>query len=97
MDGSPLRDAGDSAVHATVVSVHLIRNVPQRIYLYGTTIILIMLVIAALATVGLVGQEGRIMRLNLIPLIYYATFGGFWALVFVYVLPDIFPVVFDVF
>ncbi|WP_170155630.1 L-lactate permease [Halopiger aswanensis] len=56
-----------------------------------------MLVIAALATVGLVGQEGRIMRLNLIPLIYYATFGGFWALVFVYVLPDIFPVVFDVF
>ena len=29
-------------------------------------------VIAALATVGLVGQEGRVIRLNLIPVLYYA-------------------------
>ncbi len=29
-------------------------------------------IVAALATVGLVGQEGRVMRLNLIPLAYYA-------------------------
>ncbi len=48
-------------------------------------------VVAALATVGLVGQEGRVMRLNLIPLVYYAVFVGFWALLFSYVLfPDIF-------
>ncbi len=43
-------------------------------------------VVAALATVGLVGQEGRVMRLNLIPLFYYAIFVGFWALLFSYVL-----------
>ncbi|WP_122088373.1 L-lactate permease [Halalkalicoccus subterraneus] len=43
-------------------------------------------VVAALATVGLVGQEGRVMRLNLIPLVYYAVFVGFWALLFSYVL-----------
>ncbi|MDL5360760.1 L-lactate permease [Halalkalicoccus sp. NIPERK01] len=43
-------------------------------------------VVAALATVGLVGQEGRVMRLNLIPLVYYAIFVGFWALLFSYVL-----------
>ncbi|MFP8951948.1 L-lactate permease [Natrialbaceae archaeon A-arb3/5] len=48
-------------------------------------------VIAALATVGLVGQEGRVMRLNLIPLAYYAIFVGFWAMLFSYVLfPNIF-------
>lgn len=48
-------------------------------------------VVAALATVGLIGQEGRVMRLNLIPLIYYATFVGFWALLFSYVLfPNLF-------
>jgi lactate permease len=29
-------------------------------------------VVAALATVGLVGQEGRVIRLNLIPVLYYA-------------------------
>lgn len=47
-------------------------------------------VVAALATVGLVGQEGRIIRLNLIPLIYYAILVGFWALLFAYILfPDI--------
>ncbi|GAB7017343.1 L-lactate permease [Halostagnicola bangensis] len=54
-------------------------------------------IIAALATVGLVGEEGRIMRLNLIPLAYYAVFVGFWVMLFVYVMPDVFPEVFDVF
>ncbi|QCC56406.1 L-lactate permease [Natronorubrum bangense] len=54
-------------------------------------------IIAALATVGLVGQEGRIIRLNLIPLVYYAVFVGFWAMLFVYVMPDVMPAVFDVF
>lgn len=48
-------------------------------------------VVAALATVGLVGQEGRVMRLNLIPLVYYATLVGFLAMVFSYVL---FPTLF---
>jgi len=43
-------------------------------------------VVAALATVGLVGKEGRVMRLNLIPLLYYATAVGVLALVFSYVL-----------
>ncbi|RKD95426.1 L-lactate permease [Halopiger aswanensis] len=43
-------------------------------------------VVAALATVGLVGQEGRVMRLNLIPLIYYATGVGIVATLFSYVL-----------
>lgn len=48
-------------------------------------------VVAALATVGLVGQEGRVMRLNLIPLVYYSIFVGFWAMVFSYVLfPNLF-------
>ena len=54
-------------------------------------------VVAALATVGLVGQEGRVMRLNLIPLFYYAVFVGFWVLVFVYIMPDVWPAVFDVY
>ena len=48
-------------------------------------------VVAALATVGLVGQEGRVMRLNLIPLAYYATGVGVLSLLFSYVL---FPGVF---
>ena len=43
-------------------------------------------VVAALATVGLVGQEGRVMRLNLIPLVYYAAMVGILALLFVFVL-----------
>ena len=48
-------------------------------------------VVAALATVGLVGQEGRVMRLNLIPLIYYAVFVAVWTMLFAYVLfPDLF-------
>ena len=48
-------------------------------------------VVAALATVGLVGQEGRVMRLNLIPLVYYAVVTGVLALLFSYVFfPDVF-------
>ncbi|MFC4544279.1 L-lactate permease [Halosolutus amylolyticus] len=43
-------------------------------------------VVAALATVGLVGEEGRVMRLNLIPLIYYALGVGIVVTVFSYVL-----------
>ncbi|MFO7927430.1 L-lactate permease [Natronomonas sp.] len=43
-------------------------------------------VVAALATVGLVGQEGRVMRLNLLPLAYYATGVGLLSLLFCYVL-----------
>ncbi|MFC6825326.1 L-lactate permease [Halopelagius fulvigenes] len=48
-------------------------------------------VVAALAVVGLVGHEGRVIRLELIPLVYYATFTGLLALLFSYVL---FPGVF---
>ena len=47
--------------------------------------------IAALATVGLVGQEGRVIRLNLIPLAYYTIAAGVLTALFVYVL---FPTVF---
>jgi lactate permease len=54
-------------------------------------------IVAALATVGLVGQEGRVIRLNLIPLFYYAIVVGVWALLFVYVMPDVLPSVFDVY
>ncbi|WP_265110621.1 L-lactate permease [Halosolutus halophilus] len=43
-------------------------------------------VVAALATVGLVGHEGRVMRLNLIPLVYYALGVGILATVFSYAL-----------
>ena len=43
-------------------------------------------VVAALATVGLVGEEGRVMRLNLIPLVYYAVGVGLLAMLFSYVL-----------
>ncbi|MGZ0747176.1 L-lactate permease [Haloparvum sp. AD34] len=43
-------------------------------------------VVAALATVGLVGSEGRVIRLNLIPLVYYATGVGILAMLFSYVL-----------
>ncbi|WP_049997226.1 L-lactate permease [Halococcus sediminicola] len=48
-------------------------------------------VVAALAVVGLVGEEGRVIRLELIPLAYYAAFSGLLALLFSYVL---FPGVF---
>jgi lactate permease len=43
-------------------------------------------VVAALAVVGLVGQEGRVIRLELIPLAYYATATGLLTLLFAYVL-----------
>lgn len=43
-------------------------------------------VVAALAVVGLVGQEGRVIRLELIPLVYYATFTGLLTMLFSYVL-----------
>lgn len=43
-------------------------------------------VVAALAVVGLVGEEGRVIRYELIPLAYYATFTGILALLFSYVI-----------
>jgi len=43
-------------------------------------------VVAALATVGLVGQEGRVMRLNLLPLVYYSAGVGTLTMLFSYVL-----------
>jgi lactate permease len=43
-------------------------------------------VVAALAVVGLVGEEGRVIRLELIPLVYYATATGLVTLLFAYVL-----------
>ncbi|MEF8877055.1 MAG: L-lactate permease [Haloarculaceae archaeon] len=43
-------------------------------------------VVAALAVVGLVGEEGRVIRLELIPLTYYAAATGVLTLVFVYLL-----------
>ncbi|WP_435065788.1 L-lactate permease [Halobaculum sp. EA56] len=43
-------------------------------------------VVAALAVVGLVGEEGRVIRLELIPLAYYATVTGILALLFSYVI-----------
>jgi lactate permease len=48
-------------------------------------------VVAALAVVGLVGEEGRVIRLELIPLAYYGTVTGLLTLLFSYVL---FPGVF---
>ncbi|WP_338742438.1 L-lactate permease [Haloplanus salilacus] len=48
-------------------------------------------VVAAVATVGLVGEEGRVMRFNLIPLLYYALGVGTLAMLFSYVL---FPTLF---
>ena len=42
-------------------------------------------------TVGLVGEEGRVMRLNAIPLIYYLLTVGILTVLFVYVL---FPTVY---
>jgi lactate permease len=42
--------------------------------------------VAALATVGLLGQEGRVMRLNMIPLLYYSTGVGLLCLLFSFVL-----------
>nr|WP_283102309.1 L-lactate permease [Haloplanus sp. XH21] len=43
-------------------------------------------IVAAVATVGLVGSEGRVMRYNLIPLLYYSIAVGVLAMLFSYVL-----------
>ncbi|MCT9094827.1 L-lactate permease [Haloarchaeobius sp. HME9146] len=42
-------------------------------------------VVAALAVVGLVGEEGRVIRLELIPLLYYAAMTGVLTILFAYV------------
>jgi lactate permease len=42
-------------------------------------------VVAALAVVGLVGEEGRVIRLELIPLTYYAIMTGLLTLLFGYI------------
>ncbi len=42
-------------------------------------------VVAALTVVGLIGEEGRVIRLELIPVLYYGVFTGILTLVFVYV------------
>ena len=42
-------------------------------------------VVAALAVVGLVGEEGRVIRLELIPLTYYAASAGILTLLFAYI------------
>jgi lactate permease len=48
-------------------------------------------VVAALAVVGLVGEEGRVIRLELIPLVYYGVMTGLLTLLFSYVLaPGVF-------
>ncbi len=43
-------------------------------------------VVAALATVGLVGEEGRVVRLTLLPLLGYLVLVGLLSLLFVYIL-----------
>jgi len=48
-------------------------------------------VVAALATVGMVGAAGRVIRLNLVPLVYYLVGGGLLTTLGVYVL---FPTLF---
>lgn len=48
-------------------------------------------VIAALATVGLVGATGRVVRLNLVPIVYYLVGGGLLTTLAVYIL---FPTLF---
>jgi lactate permease len=48
-------------------------------------------VVAALATVGLVGEEGRVIRLNLIPLVYYSVAMAILMLTLIYVItPTVF-------
>jgi lactate permease len=50
-------------------------------------------IVAAVATVGLVGQEGRVIRLNLIPVAYYAGFVGILTMLFSFVFfPDLFTI-----
>lgn len=43
-------------------------------------------VVAALAVVGLVGEEGRVIRYELIPLVYYATVTGILTMLFAFVI-----------
>jgi lactate permease len=42
-------------------------------------------VVAALTVVGLIGEEGRVIRLELIPVLYYGVFTGILTLLFAYV------------
>jgi lactate permease len=42
-------------------------------------------VVAALTVVGLIGEEGRVIRLELIPVLYYGVATGILTLLFVYV------------
>ena len=42
-------------------------------------------VVAALTVVGLIGEEGRVIRLELIPVLYYGVFTGILTLVLAYV------------
>jgi len=50
-------------------------------------------IVAAVATVGLVGQEGRVIRLNLIPVAYYAGMVGLLTMLFSFVFfPDLFTI-----
>ena len=73
-------------------------GMPTMVLIAGQTIgaavgnlIAIHNVVAALATVGLVGATGRVIRLNLIPILYYLVVGGALTTLGVYVL---FPTVF---
>jgi len=43
-------------------------------------------VVAALTVVGLIGEEGRVIRLELIPVLYYGVFTGILTLLFAYVI-----------
>jgi lactate permease len=43
-------------------------------------------VVAALTVVGLIGEEGRVIRLELIPVAYYGTAAGLLTLIFAYIL-----------
>ncbi len=48
-------------------------------------------VVAALTVVGLMGEEGRVIRLELIPVLYYGVFTGILTLLFAYVVaPGVF-------
>ena len=42
-------------------------------------------VVAALTVVGLIGEEGRVIRLELIPVLYYGVFAGILTMIFAYV------------
>mgnify|MGYP000607419144 CR=1 FL=1 len=42
-------------------------------------------VLAALTVVGLIGEEGRVIRIELIPVLYYGVMTGILTLLFAYV------------